>query len=140
MLPQLTVALGALRGYGVGFDLRGPLGQQPEGFFDRTSQLFFNLAEVLFRMRKDHLQTLVHVLEPSLDLDLGQLGLREGGCLSSRGGFERGGIKDTFGQFVILGLGCGAGAGWLGFTAQGSADLPGRGEGGNRGESRGGHR
>ena len=111
LMRQFVVMLGALAGHGVGFDLSGPLRQQAQGFFDRTGQLFFDLAEVLFGMGKDHLQTPIHVFEPGVDFGLGQLSFGQAGGLGGGSGLGRSAIQNVLGQAPGLCRGCCAGGG-----------------------------
>lgn len=102
LLGEVAVVLGALAGHGVGFDLRGPLRHQAEGLFDRSGQLFFDLAQVLFGMGKDYFQARIHVLEPGLDFGFGQVSFSQAGGLGCRSGSGRSSIEDLLGQALRL--------------------------------------
>lgn len=102
LMRQFAVVLGASAGHGVGFDLSGPLRQQAQRLFDRSGQLFFDLAQVLLGMGEDHLQARLHVFDPGLDFGLGQVSFSQAGCLCGRSGFGRSGIQDFFGQAPVF--------------------------------------
>ncbi len=95
------MALGALAGHRVGFDLGRPLRHQPEGFLDRTGELLLDLAQVLLRVVKDHLQPRVHVLEPGLDFGLGQLRFAQGLGLGGNRSLGRNRVQDTLGEVPV---------------------------------------
>lgn len=121
-MGQFAAVLGALAGHGVGFDLSGPLGQQAVGFFE-TSQLLFDLTQVLLRVTQDHIQARIHVFEPSLDLGLRQPRLGQSSRLGTGCCLGRRGIQDLFGQMPGLGRWRRARSGARRFTALRPANL-----------------
>ncbi|HLF97174.1 MAG TPA: hypothetical protein VI457_08530 [Methylococcaceae bacterium] len=101
MIGEFALVLGAATGCGVGFELRGPLGQQAERFLGGAGQLFFEVTEVLFGMFLNEVQAGLQIVLPGGDFGGGERGLREGG-----GGLAGGaGSEDVLGQALALGLG-----------------------------------
>src|SRR5258708_28507999 len=66
LVEQFLPALRAATGRGVGFDLGGPFGQQPQGFFGTGGNLFLNKTEVLFGVLLDGFQASFEIFAPSL--------------------------------------------------------------------------
>jgi hypothetical protein len=66
-LREFALALGALAGRGVGFDLRGALGQQALGFAGGGGDLLFDMAQVLLGVLRDDPQARLQIGRPRLD-------------------------------------------------------------------------
>src|SRR6266581_108422 len=105
LVEQFLLALPAARGRGIGFDLGGPFGQEPQGFFGRGGNLFLNKAEVLLGVLLDGFQASFEIFAPSLQFDVGEAGFGQGRGLGG-GDLLRNGLGDNLlGQALGLAVG-----------------------------------
>ena len=113
---------------GIGLGLSGPLSQQTQRFPGRAGNLLFDVAQILFGVMLDDLQTRLQVLAPGLQFRVGEFGFGHGGGRPGGRGQGRSGSRDLVGQaLVLLGLGL---AGLADFDVGSSAAA---GSGGNDG-------